>query len=240
LWEGTIVIVSFLGSAPLALNAIRRSRTNGPPVARSIRHTRSSMPAPRRQRLPRAQREQRMLDAAQEVFATESFAAASMEQIAERSGITKALLYQYFSSKEGLYEATIERARAELYAAMRREIAATPAGEQRLSAFVRGYFDYIEDHRGSWWLLHGDASSPAVNAMRDRNARLVGQLLDEAFAELGRRPADPDTLLVLSQALLGAGEQVGRWWATQPAVGKDDVVARFLRIVGGAIDAAFV
>jgi AcrR family transcriptional regulator len=197
------------------------------------------MPAPPRKRLPRAQREQRMLDAAQEVFAAESFGAASMDEIAERSGITKALLYQYFGSKEGLYEATMQRARAELYAAMQRAIAATPAGSERLNAFVRGYFDYIGDHRGSWWLLHGDPSSPAVNEMRDRNAQLVARLLADAFAELGRE-VQPDALLVLAQALVGAGEQVGRWWETQPAVSKDEVVERFLDVAGGAIDAAFL
>ena len=40
-----------------------------------------------------------MLDAAEAVFGRRGFHGASMDEIARRSGITKALLYQYFGSK---------------------------------------------------------------------------------------------------------------------------------------------
>ncbi len=170
-----------------------------------------------RKRLPRAEREKRMLDAAQHVFGQATFAAASMEEIAERSGITKALLYQYFGSKEGLYEATIERGRADLFDALESAVAGEAPGTERVVAFVNGYFDYIEAHRGAPWLLYGEASSTAVNAMHERNARLIGDLLAETMTEQGRTPS-ADSLTILAHALVGAGEQVGRWW-----IGHDDV-----------------
>jgi AcrR family transcriptional regulator len=189
------------------------------------------MPAPTRKRLPRAEREKRMLDAAQQVFGQSTFAAASMEEIADRSGITKALLYQYFGSKEGLYEATIERGRAELFTALEAAVAAETDADARLGAFVTGYFDYIESNRGAAWLLYGESSSTAVNAMRERNAELISELLGHALGAQG------DALEVLAQALVGAGEQVGRWWIGRPDVPKAEAVARFLTIAGGAIDA---
>ena len=196
------------------------------------------MATPTRKRLPRAEREKRMLDAAQHVFGQTTFAAASMEEIAERSGITKALLYQYFGSKEGLYEATVERGRAELFAALQAAVAQEPPGPARLTGFVRGYFDYIEAHRGVGWLLYGEASSSAVNAMRERNAELIGELLAETMAAQGRRP-DAESLTVLAHALVGAGEQVGRWWMTRDDVPKDVAVDRFLAVASGAIDVVF-
>lgn len=196
------------------------------------------MATPTRKRLPRAEREKRMLDAAQHVFGQTTFAGASMEEIAERSGITKALLYQYFGSKEGLYEATIERGRADLFAALQTAVAGEPPGTTRLVAFVNGYFDYIALHRGAPWLLYGEASSVAVNAMRARNAELISELLAETMGQQGRA-TDTDSLTILAHALVGAGEQVARWW-----VGRDDVpqqvaVERFLAVASGAIDAVF-
>src|ERR671930_1407894 len=83
-----------------------------------------AMAATPRKRLPRAEREERMLDAAEAVFGKHGFQAASMDEIARRSGITKALLYQYFGSKEGLCEAAVERSRARLFDALRDATAA--------------------------------------------------------------------------------------------------------------------
>jgi AcrR family transcriptional regulator len=194
-------------------------------------------PAPRK-RIPRAEREQRMLDAAEIVFGRDAFPAASMEEIAQRSGITKALLYQYFTSKEGLYEATVERGRARLFEALAEATAAAAPGRERLLAFTEGYFDYVEANRHSWWLLYGETSSAAVNAMRVRNAELIAELV-AADAQTAGRAVDADALAVLAHALVGAGEQVGRWWVTRPDVPKADVVARFMTMAAGAIAVAF-
>jgi AcrR family transcriptional regulator len=179
-----------------------------------------------------------MLDAAQQVFGQTTFAGASMEEIAERSGITKALLYQYFGSKEGLYEATIERGRADLFAALQAAVEGEPPGASRLVAFVNGYFDYIERHRSVSWLLYGEASSAAVNAMRDRNAELVGELLAETMTQQGRVP-DAEALTILAHSLVAAGEQVARWWIGRDDVSKQVAVDRFLVVASGAIDAVF-
>jgi AcrR family transcriptional regulator len=154
-----------------------------------------------------------------------------MEEIAQRSGITKALLYQYFGSKEGLYEATVERGRAHLFDQLRAAVERADSGRARTVAFVEGYFDYVAANRGHWWLLYGEASSTAVNAMRDRNAELIEELLRDA---LGDR--DPVALAVLAHALVGAGEQVGRWWAARPEVPREVVVKRFLALTNGAIE----
>jgi AcrR family transcriptional regulator len=191
-----------------------------------------------RKRVPRAEREQQMLDAAEVVFGRDSFQAASMEEIAKRSGITKALLYQYFASKEGLYEACVERGRAHLLDALSAAVLSAPPGTAKLVAFVEGYFDYIVDNRSSWWLLYGEASSAAINAMRERNAALISELLAESLGEVGRT-ADDDTLALLAQSLVGAGEQVGRWWVGRPDVSREDVVTKFLAVSSGSIDAVF-
>ena len=179
-----------------------------------------------------------MLDAAEAVFGRQGFHAASMDEIARRSGITKALLYQYFGSKEGLCEACVERSRARLFEALREAIDAVPLGEGKVVAFIKGYFDHVEANRSSMWLLYAEASTTAVTAMRQRSAELIAELLRDGFAELDRKP-DPKSLELLAQHLVGAGEQVARWWTDHPEVSKKVVTARFLESAGGAIRAVF-
>jgi AcrR family transcriptional regulator len=196
------------------------------------------MPTKTRKRLPRAEREARMLDAADLVFGRRGFQGASMDEIARRSGITKALLYQYFGSKEGLFEAAVERGVARLFEALGAAVADVPAGPAKVAAFIDGFFSHVDANRDSLWLLYAEASSRSVNAMRQRNADLIAGLVSAGFEELGRRP-DPKELSVLSHYLVGAGEQVARWWVEHPEVPKEVVIDRFTESAVGAIASLF-
>src|SRR4051812_12040595 len=74
-------------------------------------------PAPRRKRVPRAEREQQILAAAEEVFAERGFQATSMDEVSLRVGVSKPMLYEYFTSKEGLLLACVARIRGDLHTA---------------------------------------------------------------------------------------------------------------------------
>jgi AcrR family transcriptional regulator len=183
-----------------------------------------------RRRLPRAEREQRILDVAEREFDRHGFRGASMELIAEGSGVTKALVYQYFDSKEGLYTACVDRGRARLFDGLQRVAAAAePAG--MLPAIVDSYFDQLEAERNSWYVLYGDAPRVAVDEMRRRNAEVIAELLRS-----GSPLADEDVELV-AQLIVGAGEQVGRWWLEHREVPAKRVKAQFTAGIGGAIAA---
>jgi len=181
-----------------------------------------------RHRLPRAEREQRILDVAEREFDSFGFREASLERIAAGSGITKALIYQYFESKEGLYTACVERGRARLFENL--VGAAEAAGPRRmLAAIVDSYFDQLNAERGSWYLLYGDAPRRAVDEMRRRNAAVIADLL-----RLGAPLRDADVEFV-AQLIVGAGEQVGRWWIDHRDVPAADVKAKFTAAIAGAI-----
>jgi AcrR family transcriptional regulator len=187
----------------------------------------SGVSGPTRSRLPRAQREQRMLDAAVREFDRHGYREASMERIAQAAGITKALIYQYFGSKEGVYTACVEQGRAQMFENMLRAASAKP--EQMLRAAVDSYFDQLDESRGRSYVLYGDAPRRAVDSMRRRNAELIEHLLREA-SDL----SDPDAEFV-AQLIVGAGEQVGRWWLEHRDVPVEQVKARFAAAIGWAI-----
>ena len=54
-------------------------------------------------RVPRTIRVEQMLDAAVGVFSTAGYHSASMDDIAERAGISKPMVYAYLGTKEELF-----------------------------------------------------------------------------------------------------------------------------------------
>lgn len=108
---------------------------------------------PRRPGRPRAvdtnQRE-RLLDAAVECFASEGVAATSLRSIAQRAGVTPALVHYYFGSKEQLLDAFVaERIEPVVQALRESLLAAGDDPRALLAAFVRGMHGLVE--RFPWW-----------------------------------------------------------------------------------------
>jgi AcrR family transcriptional regulator len=59
-------------------------------------------------RLPRDERRAQLLTAALEVFTSAGYHAAAMDEIADRAGVSKPVLYQHFPSKLDLYLAVLD------------------------------------------------------------------------------------------------------------------------------------
>jgi AcrR family transcriptional regulator len=179
----------------------------------------SNRPATRR-RVPRAEREESMLEAAGAAFAARGFHAASMDAIAEDAGISKPMLYSYFGSKEGLYVAYLERSGRALLDGMRR--AAPPDGplDERLRAGILAFLTYADEHRSGWKVLYTEASkggplAAELTGLRSRIAQMLGGLFEsEPFAH----------------AFVGAGESLTNWWLEHPDVPKDEVARLLLDV----------
>src|SRR2546423_12621781 len=73
-------------------------------MAETIEHTGAGRGA----RLPRNARRAQLLAAAQDIFAANGYHAAAMDEIAERAGVRKPVLYQHFPGKLELYMALLE------------------------------------------------------------------------------------------------------------------------------------
>jgi AcrR family transcriptional regulator len=193
---------------------------------------------PRARRMARADREELILDAAERAFGELDFRSVPMDTIAERSGVTKALLYQYFGSKDRLYEICVERARARLFDELERRVGEADPGWEKLRVFIEHYFDYLEANRDNAWLMYGEASRSVVDDMRERNAQTIGRIFEVAAEEAGRVP-DPIGISILAHGLVGAGEQVGRCWIGHPDVTRRQAVERFMANSRGTVAAAF-
>lgn len=171
--------------------------------------------------MPRAEREEEMLQAAGSAFAMHGFHDASMEAIAEAAGISKPMLYNYFGSKQGLYVAYVERSGRLLMQSMLEAASPdAPAGE-RLRAGIFAFLAYAEEHGSGWTVLHretlaqGGPLAAEVSELRERIARMLTTIFDdEAFAH----------------AFTGAGESLASWWLAHPKQPKERIVQLLMTI----------
>jgi AcrR family transcriptional regulator len=163
-----------------------------------------------------------MLEAATRIFAERGFRDASMDEIAEACGITKPMLYAYFSSKEGLFSAAAERASATLRESVRAASESERKPELRLWRGLVAVFEFVEQNRESWSVLYpyGPTSSgpfaEAAARARDAMSELLTELFAEAAADEGisgsaKRDSEP-----LAHALTGATIALASWSAGHP------------------------
>jgi TetR/AcrR family transcriptional regulator len=93
----------------------------------------------------KSESEQRILSAAENIFAANGLAGARTEAIAAAAHVNKALLYYYFGSKQRLHRAVLEQL---LRQALEQMDAAAQGGTpgERLLAFADAYFDFLAAH----------------------------------------------------------------------------------------------
>jgi AcrR family transcriptional regulator len=180
----------------------------------------------RTSRLPRGARRLQLLRAAQEVFVAQGFHAAAMDDIADRAGVSKPVLYQHFPGKRELYLALLEQQVDELTDRVRQAMAGTEDNRTRVDGAVGAYFDFIDAEGEAFRLVFESdlRNDPDVRRLADRGARACIEAIAEVIAvETG---ADPERALLLSAGMTGLAETSARWWlATKGTVSRDEAVA---------------
>ena len=171
-------------------------------------------------RLPRAVREQQMLDAAVQMFSINGYHETSMDAIAAQAQISKPMLYLYYGSKEELFGACLSRELSRFIDTVRADIDLKCSARELLRHTIISVLQYIDANRASWIVLYTQATSSqafahTVREGRERIIDLVARLL-----EAGTRNPEPDTdFHMIAVALVGAGEAV----AARVSAGDADV-----------------
>jgi len=121
-------------------------------------------------RLPRDERRALLLSAALEVFTAAGYHSAAMDEIADRAGVSKPVLYQHFPSKLDLYLAVLDLHIDSLVFEIQKAIASTPDNANRVRATVDAYFGFIESDGEAFRLLFESDMSvePSVAERLDR------------------------------------------------------------------------
>jgi AcrR family transcriptional regulator len=153
-----------------------------------------------------------LLQAAQDVFVAQGFHAAAMDDIADRAGVSKPVLYQHFPGKRELYLALLEEHVGQLADRVREALAATDDNHQRVQGAVTAYFEFIDAEGEAFRLVFESdlRNDPDVRAVVDRGTELCVEAIAEVIA--ADTGADRERALLLAAGLTGLSETSARWW----------------------------
>lgn len=163
-------------------------------------------------RLSRSARRSQLLASAQEVFVARGYHATAMDDIAERAGVSKPVLYRHFPSKLDLYLALLDSHVDSLQTQVRAALQSTEDNHERVDRCIAAYFDFVNDPGGAFRLVFESdlRAEPAVRDRVERSLRLSVQALTETIAaDTGLAKAEAE---LLSCGLAGMAEVSARYW----------------------------
>ena len=181
-------------------------------------------------RLPRPARRLQLLGAARDVFVAQGYHAAAMDEIAERAGVSKPVLYQHFPGKLELYLALLDESVDELLKAVSDALSSTNDNRQRVPATFKAFYDYVAGV-GEEFRLVFESDLSNEPAVRDRLDRAMHECA-EKVAQFIREDAgvSNEEAHLLGMALVGMAQVTARYWlSTDRAIPKEeaeDLIAR--------------
>jgi AcrR family transcriptional regulator len=154
-----------------------------------------------------------------------------MDEIAERAGVSKPVLYQHFPGKLDLYLALLDESVGELTNIVSEALSSTTDNRQRVSATFQAFFDFV-GRSGEAFRLVFESDLSNEPAVRDRLtsamqacADMVSQFIHED-AGVGEEEAH-----LLGMALVGMAQVSARYWlSTDRAIPKEQAEQLIARL----------
>lgn len=185
---------------------------------------------PRAGRLPRRARRAQLLEVSLEVFVEQGYHAASMDEIAERAGVSKPVVYQHFPGKLDLYLALLESSCDEVVDEVKQALASTQDNRRRVEATMELWYQYVADQGAAFRLVFESdlTNDPDVREQVDRVVRESAVAIAEVIREDTGLPQEAAYLLAVS--LVGMGHVGARNWLSESSsLSQEDAV----RLVAG-------
>lgn len=176
-------------------------------------------------RLPRDARRAQLLEAAQHVFVHNGYHAAAMDDIAERAGVSKPVLYQHFPGKLELYLALLETHGNDLVRRVRQAIESTPDNKQRVRAAVGALYEFVDGEGQAFRLVFESdlRGEPAVEkAVESALSSCIDAVAEAVTADAG---LDADRARLLAVGLVGLSHVTARYWLDeQRSISREEAV----------------
>lgn len=190
----------------------------------------------RANRMPRDERRSQLLAAASEIFVDRGYHAAGMDEIAERAGVSKPILYQHFSSKLELYLAVLDQHVDNLVSGVRQALRTTTDNRQRLRSAVQAFFDFIEhDGQGYRLIFENDNVAEPQVAVQVRVA--TESCIDAVFDLVSRDSGlDPHRARMIAVGLVGSSVDCARYWLNSGRpISKEDAIESTVTFAWGGL-----
>ncbi len=178
---------------------------------------------------------QKLLDAAEDVFAELGWHDASIVKITEAAGVSQGTFYLYFESKQELFEELVRDLNRRVRAAMSEGAAGGTTRAEKERGGFRGFFAFTTEHPALYRVIR-QAEFVSPDLLHEHYERIADgyvQGLRQAMDADEVVTADPE---VLAYILMAVGEMVGmRWllWGDHDAVPEDVFEEMFAFIARG-------
>lgn len=181
-----------------------------------------------RTRLSASARRAQLVEIGRRVFGERGYEATSVEEIAERAGISKPIVYEHFGGKEGLYAVIVDR-EVEHIVSLIVEAISAGSPRERVERAAMAFLRYVRQRPDGFAMLLRDAPASKRRAempalMHDLADR-VGTIFAEQFRKAGY---DAKAAPIYAHALVGMVAFVGQWWTESRKPPPAEVVASHL------------
>lgn len=165
------------------------------------------------------------------MFSRRGYHASSIDEIAQAAGISKALIYEHFESKQELHLSLIDQYADELFERVAAAAAPGPTAPARLESGLDAFFGFVEERRVAWRMLFREAADAETAAALDRMASQVAGLVTVLIAEdpSVRFPAEREQarrtgIEMLAQMIVGSAQGLANWWSDHQEVSREQIV----------------
>ncbi|MCB1290549.1 TetR/AcrR family transcriptional regulator [Mycolicibacterium sp.] len=174
-----------------------------------------------------SERRHQLINIARSLFAERGYEGTSIEEVAQRAGVSKPVVYEHFGGKEGLYAVVVDREMSALLDGVTSSLT-NNRYRPRVEQVVLALLTYVEERTDGFRLLLRDSpasvsSGTYLSLINDA----VSQVASILAGDFSRRGLDPELAPLYAQALVGSVTLTAQWWldAREP---KKEVVAAHL------------
>ncbi|WP_026196314.1 TetR/AcrR family transcriptional regulator [Corynebacterium lubricantis] len=182
-----------------------------------------------RQRMTGKERREQLISVGRAVFAERGVDGTSVEEIAQRAGVSKPVVYEHFGGKEGLYAVIVDREMLHLESVITASLG-EGAWRARIEQAVIALLTYVEDNTDGFLILVRDqvpGEERSYSTLLNTAVGQVSHILGSAFEHRG---LNPDLATLYGQALVGMVSNTAQWWLDEREPGKEIVAAHIVNL----------
>ncbi len=184
-----------------------------------------------RARMTGAQRRLQLIEVARGLFAERGFEGTSIEEIAQRAGVSKPIVYEHFGGKEGLYAVVVDREMETLLEMVTSSLTKNRS-LYRIQQVALALLTYMEERTDGFRILvrgestSGDDDTRYSSLLNDA----ISQVEHILAGDFERRGFDPGLAPLYAQALVGMVSVTAQWWLDVREPEKEVVAAHLVNL----------
>lgn len=181
-----------------------------------------------------------LLEIGAKLFAEKGYEATSMRDISNAAGVSKALLYHHFASKDDIYARISFSATENLYSFVEARIPENAGAAEKLRAYMIAAATFFSEHRSAW-IAASNAfwSDPDRHRLETRVARRrqfeqrLRDLVSEGIQTGEFNPVDP---AMAGRLILSGINWMNRWYDPERGQTAEEIVDQYADIILGGLN----